>query len=448
MSNEYFLKSSEDVMRSYAYASMTSNNGIDGLAFKDYGSITNLSGWMSLGMTGSGYSETGISVNPITALQSSLVSACIDKISSDIAKLPIKLMKKQDNIWEPVQNHSLLNLFKTPNKRQNRYELIYQIVMNYLLIGNGLCTIILDRSTGAPKLLVPMALTNTKNIIETVKGDIEYNVQSTLFYGEQTSFPEQHTIRRKITEEDMIHIRRASLDGIRGVSVLASASEVIGLQLACQAVCSKTFKNNASFQFIITTEKGMTNIQVENTQEQFMKTQSGITNAGKPPVMRPGTKIERISMDMNESAMLPIRDHVDSEICRLFGIPHSLMGISGDDSNTYKNLETDMRNYLNSTLMNIIVLMEEQFNGKLLDEKQRGNFELKFDTSPMLKADKAERYGVYNVGIASHIITPNEARAEEGLKGIVGGDEFPKDVKVMPPKKAKNDTDSTEASKD
>jgi phage portal protein BeeE len=50
--------------------------------------------------------------------------------------------------------------------------------------------------------------------------------------------------------------------------------------------------------------------------------------------------------------------------------------------------------------------------------------ELMFDTAGFLRADQINRYRAHQLGISSGFLTPNEARAVEGLEPYEGGDEF------------------------
>ena len=287
-----------------------------------------------------------------------------------------------------------------------------------------------------------MSLNNKVSPLEGERGEITYACSNKLFRAYEKPNG-SHDMRRRFSEDDMIHLRRMSLDGVTGTSVFSTSSEVLGLALAAQELAAKTFKNGATFGFAITTPIKMTPQTVEQTQNDFIRNQSGILNAGKPPIMHSGTELQKISMTPEETQLLAAREHTDAEICRLLGVPHALLGIgTNGTSNTYKNLEQDMRAYVDSTLMKIISPLEELFNQRLLYDPQRfdGNghvipappggelrdeYRFEFDTSALLRADKQARYQTYKTGIESKFLLPNEARAEEGFAPVEGGDEFP-----------------------
>jgi HK97 family phage portal protein len=390
-------------------------------------------GWTTVLSSAGGYSSTGVSVNIQSALQLSSCHACLDRIASDIAKLPIILMKRQGDQYVREHDHYLLDLLNRPNHRQTGYEMRYQMIFSYQLIGNGYAVVIYGND-GVPQAILPMPVGKPTSVIEKMSGVLEYVCTNPMFRRYKTSKPLENTARRTITEDEMIHLRRMSLDGVRGTSVISTASEVIGLGLAAQSLAATVMKNGATFNFIITTPLKLTAEQVTNTQNDFVRNLSGVGNAGKPPIMHGGTGIEKVSMTPAEAQLLEARDHIDAEVCRLLGVPHSLLGIATGDTNTYKNLEQDMRAYVDGTLMNIITPFEDLLNQKLLFDPNgrkvpkggavRGEYRFQFDVSALLRADRLLRYQSYAAGVTSHVLTPNEARAEEGLPPLQGGDQF------------------------
>jgi HK97 family phage portal protein len=302
-----------------------------------------------------------------------------------------------------------------------------------MALGNGYAVIVLGKN-GVPQAIIPMPVGKMTNIIERQDGSLSYVCTNPLFRGYQTSKSDEYTARRTIDEDQMIHIRRQSLDGVRGTSVISTASELFGLGIAAQTLASRTFKSGASFGFVIASPLKLTAAQVAQTQNDFIERMGGIENSGKPPIMHSGTTLEKFTMTPAESQLLEARSHIDAEVCRLLGVPAALLGIATGDTETYKNLESDMRSYVDGTLLNIITPFEELLNQRLLFDPNgrkipeggavRGEYRFLFDTSALLRADKIQRFQGYTAGIASHVITPNEARAEEGLPPRPGGDDF------------------------
>lgn len=397
-------------------------------------------GWTTVLSSAGGYSSTGVNVNIQSVLQLSSAHACFDRVASDVAKLPIVLMKKVGTQYVREQEHYLLNLLNRPNPRQTGYEWRYQMVFSYQIIGNGYGVVIYGEN-GVPQAIIPMPIGKPTSVIEKINGTIEYICTNPLFRLYKTSKPQENTARRTITQEEMIHLRRQSLDGVRGTSAISTASELFGLGLAAQSLAATVFKNGGTFNCVIVSPLKLNAEQVANTQNDFIRNTSGVGNAGKPPVMHSGTTLEKISMTPAEAQLLEARSHIDAEICRVLGVPHGLLGVATGDTETYKNLESDMRSYVDGTLLNIITPFEELLNQRLLFDPNgknipkggavRGDYRFEFDTSALLRADKVQRYQSYATGIASHVLVPNEARAEEGLPPVAGGDVFVDQAKTI-----------------
>lgn len=399
-------------------------------------------GWFPILSSGLGFASSGMDINPLSALQLSSVQACVDRISSDIAKLPIKLLKRNGDDFDPVFQHPLLDLLEKPNRRSTRYEWVYLVIFSYLMTGNGYCSVMLDTS-GRPIGLIPLAL-NRCYPQENSDGSVIYRATSNLFAGYRTSRQEQRTSRRTIDESEMIHLRRMTIDGVRGTSVLSTATDCLGLALAAQTLASKTFANGATFSIALSTPMRLSKEQVAQTQEDFIRNLGGVNNAGRPPVMHGGTELHKISMSPEETQLLQTRDHLDAEICRLFGIPAGILGIgaTGSQTNTYKNLSQDMEFYTQSTLMNIIQPFQDILSDRLLFDPNskskvplggavKGEYKFEFDTTMLTRPDTVSRFSAYQTAVNAHVMTPNECRIEEGLPPLPDGDEFP-DPKPAP----------------
>lgn len=414
-------------------------------------------GWTTVLGGAGGYSSTGMSVNIQSVLQLSSAHACMDRIASDIAKLPILLMKRQGDQYVREHRHYLLDLLEKPNLRHTRYEFIYQMVFSYILIGSGYGIVIYGKN-GVPQAIIPQPVGKTTQVIERMDGSIQYVATNPLFRHYTTSKPSENTARRTIDEFEMIHLRRQSIDGVRGTSAISTASELFGLALAAQTLSATVFKNGGTFNYVIVSPLKLNAQQVENTQNDFIRNNSGVANAGKPPVLHGGTELIKVSMTPTEMMLLDARSHIDAEICRVLGVPAAILGVStGAGSETYKNLEQDMRSYVDGTLLNILTpfesLLDQRLlfdpNGKAIPEggAVRGEYKFRFDTSALLRADQAARFAAYQQGVSSHVMTPNECRAEEGLgpspDGL--GDTFPEAAKTINLKrtgdKADNDPD-------
>lgn len=400
--------------------------------------------WTPLfGASVGGLASSGVDVNPISALQLATAQACIERVCSDCSKVPLHLYRGKGKLRQRVHEHPLIDLLARPNRRNTRAELIYMIVLGYMIQGNGYAALVLDERNGNTLALIPMPIGRT-NIIERPDGVLEYRCSSTLFHGYKTSKPAQRTRNRAIEEDEMIHLRRMSLDGVRGTSVLTTASEVFGLGLAAQTSASRTFKNGGRHQIALKSPVKLTDQLIQQTQNDYARQAAGAENSGKPLVLGPDVDVEKLDMSPVDMQLHELLANVSAEICRLFGVPAGLLGVgaaTNSETQTYKNLQQDMEFYTESTLASILNPLAEILNNRLLFEPNgravpaggalRGEYEFVFDIAALARPDTQSRYSTYKLGIESGFLTEDEARAEEG-RAPLPKDERPEPMKDKP----------------
>lgn len=399
------------------------SNGIGG----DVQDITNtigqfdpIVGWYPTFSMGLGYSETGVRINPITALGVPVFNACVRRISSDIAGLPILVEQyDEEKGWKNLPRHPIARLLKKPNERHTRFELIEHLVVSYLLAGDGYSAIVFQRNpklpnAGRPIQLIPIVPISC-NCHETPNGRIVYNVTSKMLVGTVTSNRKQKEQTRELVSDEMVHIRNMSLDGgVHGTSPITIGAEAIGLAIAAQAHAAKEFKNGSSFRFAVVLPPSVkqTDPSVGNTQAAWQMTQAGLHNSGKPPVVAGGASLVKMNMSPEEAQLIEARDQQNAEIARLMNVPGSLVGLK--DGTAFANYEVEMQSYIDKTLLPIIEKLQQIFDQKLLFESEQDDHQIRFDTTGLLRGDTASRYAAYQTACLNGWINADYVADKEG----------------------------------
>jgi HK97 family phage portal protein len=138
----------------------------------------------------------------------------------------------------------------------------------------------------------------------------------------------------------------------------------------------------------------------------------------KPAVLTGGMKWKPIQTSAADSQMNETRAEQIAQVARIFRVPAYMIGARGD-SQTYQNTESAGIHFVTYTLLPWLKRIEMALS-TLMPEPN----EIVFDTAGFLRADQITRLRAYQVGIMSGILTPNEARANEGREPYTGGDEF------------------------
>lgn len=367
------------------------------------------------GFGGLGFPTTGsgVTVNAITALESAAVVSCINIIVTDIAKLPIRFERRSsDGGWTDDTAHPIAGLLQKPNRRMVQFLFMQNLILQYLLTGNGLAVVV-RAANGQAEALVPVY--GPASICENpVDGSKTYYVTSNLLNQERTSIAGQSGPTRTITEDDMVHLMGLSFtNGINGQSLFSLAPEVFGLTLAAQETAARTFNNGATTQGYFTTTTPMNQEAAQNWHDAWKRMTAGVANSGTTPFVGGGLEFRALGLTPEASQLLETRKFMIEEIARMYRIPPHKLGLL--DGAKYNNIEQQNQSYIDETLSNITVPLEQIMNDVLLLTSEKALYRIRFDYSDMKQSDTQTRWNTYQTGLNNGFITPAWVARKEGL---------------------------------
>lgn len=133
----------------------------------------------------------------------------------------------------------------------------------------------------------------------------------------------------------------------------------------------------------------------------------------RPRIIDPRIEsVEQLEFNPNGAQMLDSRMYQNGDTARMFNIPGTLLeyAVSGS-SLTYQNLFTVYEDFLRRCLRPNFLRPIEEAMSDLIPRA----FVARFDTDALTLADTKTRYEAYQIGIASGILTVEQAQAFEGL---------------------------------
>ena len=98
---------------------------------------------------------------------------------------------------------------------------------------------------------------------------------------------------------------------------------------------------------------------------------------------------------------------------------------------SYSTVEATQLAFLTDTLNPLLEKIELEFERKLYKPSERSTIDVRFDTSVLLRADKASQASYYNTLFQIGVITPNEIRKALDLEPLENGDKSFVQVNVM-----------------
>lgn len=359
------------------------------------------------------------------AMLLSTVYRCVDVISDSVAQLPLEPYKVDEKGYKRkyVEHPTYYLLNKEPNSNMSRFTFMKTLITSVLLDGNGYALIERDDKGNATKLkLIPSELV-TVSRVNPLKEKIMYNVVG---------------INQLIEPVNMIHILNFSYDGITGISTLQHARNTLGLASDSEAHAEGFFKGGANLAGIIKVQSSLTPKQKLDIKESWQATFSPVT--GTPngvAVLEGNMDFQPITVNPADAQLLETRQFNVIDICRFFGVsPVKAFDLS---KSSYSTVEATQLAFLTDTLNPLLQKIELEFERKLYKPSERNTVDVRFDTSVLLRADKASQASYYNTLFQIGVITPNEIRKALDLEPLDNGDKSFVQVNVTTLDKAVKD---------
>ena len=363
-----------------------------------------------------GTSVAGKPVNERTAMQTTVVYACVRIIAETIASLPLHVYRNLDRGKERAPTHPLYPLLHdAPNPEMTSFIFRECLMSHLLLWGNAYAQTIRDGRGRIIALypLLPDRMTPDRD------------TRGRLFYIYQKDGQVHY-----LSPDDVLHIPGLGFDGILGHSPIALARNAIGLNIAAEEYGGKFFANGANPSGILTTPGVIKD--PEKVRSAWSKAYNG-ANAHKVAVLEENLHYERISIPNNEAQFLETRKFQIEEICRIFQVPPHL--VASLDRATFSNIESQSISFVVHTIRPWLVRWEQALNRSLFPDKERSDFFVSFVVDGLLRGDYKSRMEGYAIAIQNGFMSPNDVRSLENLNPIpaeLGGDLYAMNGNMLP----------------
>jgi phage portal protein BeeE len=232
--------------------------------------------------------QQNITIKRETLLAFTPVFACIQRITTDVGKMPVKLMEyTNDQIWTLVtRNTPYAAVLRKPNDYQSMGQFIIQWLISKLLAGNAYILKVRD-SRGIVVKLYPLDPTRVRPLI-TPTGDVYYQLGydplSELFDGTVVA-----------PAEEIIHDRMPGLfHPLVGTSPVFACALPAAQGHSMQRASAAFFKNMAQPSGVLTAPGAISDTTATRLKKEWNEKFSG-NNVGKVAVLGDGLKFEAMT---------------------------------------------------------------------------------------------------------------------------------------------------------
>lgn len=346
-------------------------------------------------------SSSGVRVNRETALTYSAIWKGTNLISGDTGKLPLYLDHVGPKGRRRALEHPAYKLLRhKPNANMTASIFKKTLQGHALLDGNGYAYI---QRNGAGQPLELWPLLPRQVVPVRVNGQLWYVYD--FLDGD----------RRKIPSEDVLHIKGFSYDGLIGYNMIHKARESIGWAMAMQTYGSVFFRNNATPRVVLEAPHRVSPAAQENLRMSWERLHAGLENAHRTAVLEDGMKASVLSINASDAQLVEQMKFSYIDVANWLCLPPHKVG--GDGRTAYASLEQENQAYLDDCLDGWLVGWEEECWDKLLteDEKESGEYEVRFSRRELLRANLDARGSFYVQMMQWGVFGPDDVRSEEGL---------------------------------
>jgi len=351
-----------------------------------------------------GASSSGTVVTAETAQRVVAVLSCWRVLANAMSLMPLVLYRRIGrNGKERAKDHPLYDvLHDRPNNWQHTVGWIKQGMMHLCGRGNSYSLLVPGR-LGAVDQLVPLHPDRVE--VEMLPG---YKLR--YLYRQDTGRPTPYS------QDEILHVRWLSNDGILGLNPIRQAREAIGLAAATEQHGATVFGNGASPGFALSSEQPIKPETSDKVLAQWNARHQGPRNAHKAAILPFGLKPVPLGMTAEDSQFIETRKYQRSEIASLYGIPPHLIGDL--DRATFSNIEQQSLDFIQQTILPWCREWEAAINRTLLDEDERKDYFAEFSIEGMLRADSTTRAAFYTSLWNLGVLSANEIREKENMNPL------------------------------
>lgn len=327
-----------------------------------------------------------------------VAARCVALRSELLASVPLMLFRRMpDGGRERADDNALYGvLHDQANELQSSFELRELMVRSLDLSGNAFAKI--ERNARGQVIALWPLLPGDVQVDKLPNGRLRYRI----YFGNR---PEV------LLQEEVLHIRGPSRDGIIGLSPIRIAAGALSLALAHQETAYSLSQNSLRPSGLVSFPQMLTGAQKSEYREQALMKLGGPANAGKLFLADGGAKFEQMSFSPEDAQFLESRKLANEDVARIFGLPPTSVGIT--DKATYSNTEQEARALVQNALGPLAGRIEAAMGRCLLTDVGRRSMYIEHDLNGLLRGDTASRFEAYRVAREIGVFSANDVRRKE-----------------------------------
>lgn len=355
---------------------------------------------------------SGAVVNDNSAMRVAAAWRCVNIISGTVGSLPLDLIRREsEKVRRPAIGHPLRKVLTVkPNVWQTPSEFRRMMQMHLLLRGNAYALKVrMGRDVVGLIPIIPDRVMVEQN------NDLSLKYQVTRKSGAVQTYQ----------QAEILHLRGMTLDGVKGLSVIAHMRESLGLALQGETAAAKLMKNG---QFASGDLRHPAKLSKEayDRLKASLAESGGAGMAGNTRILEEGMQFDSTSMDATDMQFLEQRNFQRYDIAMFFGVPPHMIGATEKSTSWGSGIEQMGIGFVTYTLNDWLVTWQEALKRDVINESEWETHDVRFFPQALLKGDTKAQWDAFTRGRQWGIYSPNDVleMLDRNPRTDPGGDEY------------------------
>lgn len=322
------------------------------------------------------------------------IYTCVNVLSDDVAKLPIKVYQKKDDkiVRVSKKDHVVSKLLSgRPNSYMNISDYIKLMMVDVLFDGNHYSLMKFDKN-GDVEALRP--LPNSTNAVKDVSGNLWY----------QTNIDNE---TKTFAPWEIIHIKGFTRDGIHGRSPIRVISDRVQANELANEYNSNMLEQGGTPNGILRVPGMLQKEAKEAVKEEWKR----VNGSDAIAVIDSGLEYQQMGISQLDMQFIESQRFNSQKIAAIYKVP--LHKINEMGRATYSNIEHQALEYVKNALQPWITRIEVEFNTKIFTQKEQDEeYYIKFNLDSELRGDSKTRAEVHKIQAETGAKTLDDIRSE------------------------------------
>ena len=358
-----------------------------------------------------------MSARQLYATQANL-HAVVSFLADSIAQLPLKVYVRQgENSRQRDRGSTVAKLLWRPNADQTAYEFINALSIELLLMG---CAVIWllpdpDSESGFQLRIIPREwIVDTERATNYAPDVLKVHTGAGQFIN--------------IPRKEFVQFRMYSPGNPGGYqSPIAALRQTLLEQIEADRFRTQIYKSSGRFNAYITRPKDVQPWDDETKRKWLTAFREGWgtdgSNSGKMPLLEDGMEIKPYQFNAREAQYAETKQLSREDVAAAFHVNPSL--IWHTTTQTYASAKDNARALYADCLGPTLQMLQQRINSFLIPMVGADpNTYVEFDLTEKLKGSFEERASILQASVGGPWLTRNEARADNNLPPVDGGDEL------------------------